>query len=106
VSCERGGLLVAACKQRRAAATSLRVRQWGAGMEEVGLHRTSALGWLLLAAAAFVIAWRAAALWRVGSLTARSCAGACALLTLAMLSVVWVDRAPFARMRGGAGTVV
>ena len=77
-----------------------------AGMEEVGLHRTSALGWLLLAAAACASAWRAAALWRVGSLAARSCAGACALLALAMLGVVWVDRAPFARMRGGAGTVV
>ncbi len=72
-----------------------------AGMDAVGLNRTSLAGWLLLAAAAAANAWRAAALWRAGTLAARVGAAACALLALGVALAVCVDRAPAVRQRLG-----
>ena len=66
----------------------------------MGLHRTSPLGWAALLGAAAASAWRAAALWRVGAAAARACSAACGLLALAFALVVWVDRAPLARLHG------
>ncbi|KAK9841011.1 hypothetical protein WJX81_005276 [Elliptochloris bilobata] len=71
-----------------------------AGMDAVGLHRTSLLGWTCLAVAGATCAWRSAALWRLGSLAARCSAVACGLLAAALVLAVWVDRAPLARLRG------
>lgn len=73
-----------------------------AGMDVVGLNRTSPVGWLLLAAAAAASAWRAAALWRAGTLAARIGAAACALLALGVALAVCVDRAPAVRRRLGS----
>ena len=69
-------------------------------MDAVGLHRTSPLGWAALLGAATACAWRADVLWRAGAAAARAGAVACGLLALALAFVVWVDRAPLARLRG------